>query len=74
MISRVVASSRSYSDHPFRSEASEGKGWAEVYLEVPGRMEGDVMMTLPPRQRYYEDAHKVEADSEDDDEQEDLMF
>lgn len=41
------------SGHPFRDVAGEGLGWVEVYLEVPGRREGDGEMVLPPRHRYY---------------------
>ena len=50
-ISKVVARS---SDHPFRVDAREGRGWAELYLEVPGSREGDEIMVLPPQQQYYD--------------------
>mmetsp|Transcript_43315 Transcript_43315/g.77844 ORF Transcript_43315/g.77844 Transcript_43315/m.77844 type:complete len:694 (-) Transcript_43315:365-2446(-) len=61
-ISTVVARS---SDHPFRVDAREGRGWVELYLEVPGSREGDEIMVFPPRQQYYDDVGSS-SDSDED--------
>mmetsp|Transcript_24108 Transcript_24108/g.58228 ORF Transcript_24108/g.58228 Transcript_24108/m.58228 type:complete len:302 (-) Transcript_24108:463-1368(-) len=47
-------------DHPFRTDAREGRGWVEVYFIVPGGRDGDEMV-LPPRHAYYQE---VDTDSE----------
>ncbi|KAL7545947.1 hypothetical protein ACHAWF_009298 [Thalassiosira exigua] len=44
-----------WEDHPFAALAQEGRGWVEVYVEVPGSDLGseDDVLFLPPHPEYY---------------------
>ena len=48
--------------HPFRSDATDGRGWVEVYFIVDGNGGGEEMV-LPKRHVYYE-GHDLDLESD----------